>query len=187
MNEGHFRIGIVGQITPRKGHLELIRNLAPLFHSQLPHARLLVVGAALFNNDALYLDKLKSEVVRLGLEKHVLFLGVRDVPTVMKALNVLVLNSSNEPFGLVLTEAMATGTPVVAAAVDGVPEIIEHGVSGFLFVPGDWKALLGHLFNISTDQRLVETLSHAGRERVAARFDHTQLRSRIFALYQKLA
>jgi L-malate glycosyltransferase len=186
LTEEHFRIGIVGQITPRKGHLELIRNLVPLFLSRMPHARLLVVGSALFNNDALYLEKLKAEVACLGLERHVLFLGPRDVPTVMRALNVLVLNSSNEPFGLVLAEAMATGTPVVAAAVDGVPEIVEHGVSGFLFAPGDWKALLSHLVSIASDRTLVEGLAHAGRARVALLFDQSRFRSRFFALYQTL-
>jgi len=99
-------------------------------------------------------------------------------------LNVLVLNSSNEPFGLVLTEAMASGTPVIAAAVDGVPEIIENGVSGLLFEPGDWKTFASHLMKLSTNKKLVETLVREGRSRVTALFNQERLQSKMFALYK---
>ena len=184
LDSGHFRIGIVGQVTPRKGQLELIRNLAPIFKTSLPNGRLLVVGSAMFNNDGLYLELLKAEAIRLGIEKQVLFLGPRNVPTVMKALNVLVLNSSSEPFGLVVTEAMASGTPVVAAAVDGVPEIIENGVSGLLFAPGDWNTLVSHLMTLSANRTLVEGLVHKGRARVAALFDQARFQASIFAIYR---
>ena len=184
LHPSHFRIGIVGQITPRKGHLELIRNLAPVFKTTLPNARLLVVGSAMFNKDHLYLELLRSETRRLGIEKQVLFLGACNVPIVMRALNVLVLNSSSEPFGLVLTEAMASGTPVIAAAVDGVPEIIENGVSGLLFEPGDWKTFASHLMKLSTNKKLVETLVREGRSRVTALFNQERLQSKMFALYK---
>lgn len=180
----HFRIGIVGQITPRKGHLELIRYLAPLFKTSLPHGRLLVVGSAMFNRDQDYLELLKNEVNRLGLGEHVLFLGPRDVVAVMKSLNVLVLNSSDEPFGLVLIEAMASGTPVVAAAVDGVPEIVEHGVSGLLFSPGDNPAFVSHICAIAQDRELVRNLVRAGRERVMVKFNQKLFQSQILNLYR---
>jgi glycosyltransferase involved in cell wall biosynthesis len=185
LNTTHFRIGIVGQITPRKGHLELIRILAPLFKTVLPQARLLIVGAAMFNNDKAYLELLKLETQRLGLQNEILFLGPRNASAVMKALNVLVLNSSAEPFGLVVTEAMASGTPVVAVAVDGVPEIVQHGISGLLFAPGDSKTLLSHLVALSKDAQLVRRLVREGRKRVEALFDQAIFQSKIKALYER--
>jgi glycosyltransferase involved in cell wall biosynthesis len=183
LNGNHFRIGIVGQITPRKGHLELIQTLAPIFKTSLPNGRLLVVGSAMFNNDKAYLELLKAEANRLGVQDQVMFLGTRHVPTLMKALNVLVLNSSTEPFGLVLTEAMASGTPVVARSVDGVLEIVEDNVSGLLFAPGDMKTLASHLLSLSRDAELVAKLARGGRARVETRFDQRICQAKVLERY----
>jgi glycosyltransferase involved in cell wall biosynthesis len=97
------------------------------------------------------------------------------------------LNSSCEPFGLVVAEAMASGTPVVAAAVGGVPEIIENGISGLLFARGDSQALLTHLRALAKDQQLVRGLVRAGRARVEARFDLAEFQTRILMVYEKFA
>ena len=59
----------------------------------------------------------------------------------MRHLDVLVLPSYEEPFGTVLAEAMAVGTPVVATHVDGLPEVVQDGVTGRLVAPGDPGAL----------------------------------------------
>jgi len=187
LNANHFRIGIVGQITPRKGHLQLIRTLAPIFKTTLPHGRLLVVGAAMFNNDKVYLELLKTEASRLGVADQVLFLGTRHIPTLMKALNVLVMNSSNEPFGLVLTEAMASGTPVVAKAVDGILEIVEDNVSGLLFWPGDTETLGRHLLALSNDADLSRRLASEGRSRVEKLFSQRAFQSRVLRHYASYA
>jgi len=183
LNGAHFRIGIVGQITARKGHLEVIRTLAPLFKTTLRHGRLLVVGAAMFNNDKAYLELLKAEAERLGITDQILFLGPRHIPTLMKALNVLVVNSSNEPFGLVLTEAMASGTPVVAGAVDGILEIVEDNVSGLLFRLGDTETLSSHLLALASDGDLCRRLAVAGRERVEQVFSQRAFQSRVLRHY----
>jgi glycosyltransferase involved in cell wall biosynthesis len=185
LNSAHFRIGIVGQITPRKGHLELIRALAPIFKSVLPQGRLLVVGSAMFNNDKAYLQLLKAEAISLGVEDKVLFLGNRHIPTLMKALNVLVLNSSTEPFGLVLTEAMASGTPVVARGVDGVLEIVEDNVSGLLFAPEDTKTMVSHLLSLAKDPELVSRLAIEGRARVENLFDQRVSQARVLEHYSR--
>ncbi|RLG21213.1 hypothetical protein DRN74_03015 [Candidatus Micrarchaeota archaeon] len=83
-------------------------------------------------------------IKRLGIEKHVRYLGFleRDmVPYCYAAADVFITASESETQGLVLTEAMACGTPVVAANALAIPEIVKDGVNGYLFPAGDYEAL----------------------------------------------
>src|SRR6202012_1233061 len=63
-----FRLVMIGQITPRKGHAAAIETFAKFVNSEAPDAQLLIVGTPVFNNDHLYLEKLKADVRQLGLE-----------------------------------------------------------------------------------------------------------------------
>ena len=183
----HFGIGIVGQITPRKGHLGLIRAFAELVKSGLPNARLLIVGAPVFNNDAQYLELLKRETQRLGLAGRVLFLGSRhDIPALLQTFKVLVLNSDTEPFGLVLVEAMLSGVPVVATRVGGVPEIVENGQSGKLFHPGDETALVQTLRELADRPEERNRLAAAGRQRALRNFNSELFLQKLEHLYADL-
>jgi glycosyltransferase involved in cell wall biosynthesis len=66
----------------------------------------------------------------------------------MRHLDVLVLPSRQEPFGTVLSEAMAVGTPVVATRVGGLPEVVEDGITGRLVNPGDPDALAAAIVDV---------------------------------------
>jgi glycosyltransferase involved in cell wall biosynthesis len=91
-------------------------------------------------------------VVRLGWRD--------DAPSLMRHLDVLVLPSRQEPFGTVLVEAMAVGTPVVASRVGGLAEVVEDGVTGHLVEPGDPEALA---------RAVVDVLSRGNEMGAAAR------------------
>jgi glycosyltransferase involved in cell wall biosynthesis len=163
-------IGIVGQLAPRKGQLELIRAFANVLEES-PKAVLLVVGAPLFNRDHEYERLLRDTSRQLGIDDHVRLLGARnDVGAIMQALDLLVINSSAEPFGLVALEAMASGTPVLAAACDGLAEIIEHGVDGWLVPPGDEQAMVAAIVNLNRQPALRVQLAAQGKKHVATRF-----------------
>jgi L-malate glycosyltransferase len=163
-------IGIVGQLAPRKGQLELIRAFANVLEES-PKAVLLVVGAPLFNRDHEYERLLRDTSRQLGIDDHVRLLGARnDVGAIMQALDLLVINSSAEPFGLVALEAMASGTPVLAAACDGLAEIIEHGVDGWLVLPGDEQAMVAAIVNLNRQPALRVQLAAQGKKHVASRF-----------------
>jgi len=163
-------IGIVGQITPRKGQLELIRSFAQVL-TKIPQATLLIVGAPLFNRDEVYAALLKKTAQQLGLAERVLFTGARsDVAAMMQAMDLLVINSSAEPFGLVAIEAMACGTVVLAAASGGIPEIIEHGKNGWLIPKGDEQALADAVVHLTSQPQLTAELAAQGELRVASHF-----------------
>ena len=163
-------IGIVGQITPRKGQLELLRAFAKVL-IDLPGAMLLIVGAPLFNRDAEYLELLNQAAAQLGIARSVRLLGARsDVAAIMQSLDLLVINSATEPFGLVALEAMACGTPVLANATGGLPEIIEHGKDGWLAPPGDEQALAAAIVDLSRRPLLRARIAEEGRQKVALRF-----------------
>jgi len=87
--------------------------------------------------------ELKGAAEELGMTDQVIFTGARsDIPAMMRAIDLLVLNSKVEPLGLVVLEAMACGTPVVATAVDGVPELIAHKATGWLVPSGHERQLV---------------------------------------------
>ena len=170
LGEGEFVIGVVGQITTRKGQLELVRTFAEA-RKQMPSSTLLVVGAPMFNLDYLYLEQLKQTVQELGLEQHVKFTGKRsDVAQMMQALDVLVVNSKSEAFVIVAIEAMACGTPVIATEVGGIREMIEHKVNGWLVPFGDEKVLSEALITLNRQPEMRAAFSEAGKKSVAERF-----------------
>lgn len=176
-------IGIVGQLTPRKGQLELIRAFARVL-SEIPRATLIIVGAPLFNRDEEYAALLKKTARELGMAERVRFTGARsDVPAVMQALDLLVINSSAEPFGLVAVEAMACGTPILATASGGIPEIIEHGRNGWLIPQGDEQALAGAVVHLTSQPQLTAELAERGGIHVASHFSAERYLSELQAFY----
>ena len=180
-------IGIVGQITPRKGQLELIRAFAQALQ-EIPHSVLVIVGAPLFNRDDEYARQLHETVRELGIADHVRLTGEReDVPAVMQALDLLVINSTVEPFGLVALEAMACGTPIVAAISGGLPELIQHDQNGWLVRQGDQQALTTSLITLSRQPELRARLGRQGLKNLAERFSAERYLAELQSFYLRHA
>ena len=97
-----------------------------------------------------------------------------NAPGLMRHLDVLVLPSRGEPFGTVLAEAMAVGTPVVATSVDGLPEVVKDGVTGRLVPPGDPDRLAAAVLDVLAhrDQMGAAALLSARRFYVEDYVDH---------------
>ena len=183
LGEAEPVIGIVGQLTPRKGQLELVRAFAQAL-PEIPPATLLIVGAPLFNRDEEYGALLKQTAQELGIGERVRFTGARsDVAAGMHALDLLVINSSAEPFGLVAVEAMACGTPILAAASGGIPEIIEHGKTGWLVPPGEEQALVTAIVSLSRQPALRRRLVEQGKNHVRSRFSADRYLEELQAFY----
>ena len=143
--------GLVGRITPWKGHEVFLRTAAAWHRTGRP-GRFVIVGAA-FNEDAGFAEGLHRAVERDGLGGRVHFVPFQpDIAAALSSLDVLVHASTRpEPFGRVLIEAMAVGVPVVAARGGGVPEIIRDDGNGALVAPGDVDGYLRALTAVTDD------------------------------------
>ena len=160
-----FLFGIVGQITPRKRQLELVNTFANIA-DEMPFAKLLVIGSAVFNKDAVYQEETVRLTRELDITDRVIFLGHRtDVIGIIKELDTLVINSSSEAFVMVGIEAMACRTAVVATDVGGTREMITDGFNGRLIPAEDDEALRSALLNMYGAKELRELFVARSREK----------------------
>jgi L-malate glycosyltransferase len=183
LNDTELVIGSVGQLTPRKGQLELIKAFASVAR-QMPDVILLIVGEPLFNRDEDYAKRLREAAVALGLTDRISFLGARnDVPKLMRAMDVLVVNSHEEPFALTVLEGLATGSAVIATAVGGIPEMIKHGKNGWLVPPRNHALLAKGLFDLLNDYTLRAQFGLHARQTAVESFSANRFLREINSLY----
>ena len=185
--DDQLAIGIIGQLTPRKGQLELIDAFAKVV-SEVPNAILFIVGSAIFNRDENYAEQLVGMAESLNVAHNVRFLGSRDdVPDIIRALDVLVVNSHEEPFGLTVLEGLASGTATLSTAVGGTPEMITHGVNGFLTARNDHASLVSALLTLLRDPQLREQLGANARRDAVARFSISRFIQEVNSLYRAVS
>ena len=178
-------VGVVGQLTRRKGQLELIEAVAEVAR-EIPEARLLVIGEPLFNRDEEYAEHLRQVAMSPGISDRVRFLGARsDVPQLMQAMDVLVLNSYEEAFALTVLEGLASGIAVLATKVGGTPEMITHDQNGWLVPPRDDASLAQALIDLLKDSDLRARLGQNARATAVARFSVARFRRDIEILYSQ--
>jgi colanic acid/amylovoran biosynthesis glycosyltransferase len=160
-----FRLLCIGTFYSVKGHRFLLEACAELQRAGVSFECHLV-------GDGPDRSELEGLAQRLGLEHQVVFRGSlarKDVAREIASADVLAVPSILTPEGrregipVVCMEAMAGGTPVVASALSGIPEIIQDGVNGILVPPGDSAALAAALVRLHEDPELKERLARAGR------------------------
>ena len=158
-------IGFVGRVNGAKGVPELVRAFARLRHP-MPGLRLLMLG------DFESLDPLPPDIRGLlDTENHILCPGhVADTAAYYQVMDVVCLPSHGEGFPPVVLEAQAAARPVVATAVTGCKDAIEHGVTGLLVPLHDLDALTDALKLMLSDPARARRLGQAGRERVLRDF-----------------
>ena len=153
-------LGIIGKIYPGKGQKEAVLAL-DLLKRLRPGVRLLVVGGV---KDRCYAGEVRETVRRLGLEKNVLFSEFReDLPEILALLKVLILASTVDSLGRVGLEAMAAGTPVVAVAAGGLPEIVIDGRTGVLVESADPARIAEAAARVLDDPELARGVAEGGR------------------------
>jgi glycosyltransferase involved in cell wall biosynthesis len=160
-NGGGPVVGFVGRIEPRKGPLDLARAAAAI-HAGAPGARIVLVGDDPYDSAPEYAARVKAAE---GVE-HVPW--VADGAAVMRHLDVLVAPSRQEPFGTVLAEAMAAGTPVVATRVGGLAEVVADGETGRLVAPGRPAELAAAVLEVLGDRARMGAAARASAQRFGA-------------------
>ncbi|MFW5642163.1 MAG: glycosyltransferase [Roseicyclus sp.] len=161
------RLAFVGRLVARKGAAILIEALARVRARGVP-GELSVVG------DGPERPALEALAAGRGLGSAIRFHGILDpagVAAVLGDARMLAVPSFSEGLPVVIMEAMASGLPVVASAVDGIPELVRDGETGTLVPPGDAEALAGAILALLADPAAARRLGEAGRRRVLARHD----------------
>jgi len=166
-----FNVGIIGRITPIKGHLHFIKAMAKLSRA-VPKLKIWVVGDAPASREA-YKEQIQVLTHRLGLWNCTQFLGTqRDIPAILGHLDLLVLpTTTQEAFGRVIIEAQAAGVPVIATKVGGVVDVIEDGITGLLVPPADPSAIAEAALRIFKDIEFASRLAAAALERAKDKYN----------------
>src|SRR5262249_6652519 len=155
--QNDYLLLIVARLHPEKGHHYLFQALPEIRDRASKRVRLLVAGEG--SCDGAYREMVRA----IGCAEMVTFLGFRnDSPDLIAASDLVVLPSLAEAFGLVLTEALYLGTPVVATRVGGIPEIIDDGIDGVLIPPADSDALVCAILELLENPERRRRLAGAG-------------------------
>ncbi len=169
-----FVIGIASRFNLNKGH-ETFLQAAKTILSEMPGARkdlkFVVAGGAVFDEDKSREKCLRNMADTLGIKDKVIFTGIRqDMPQFYAGMDVFVLASFAEACGRVILEAMASGKPVIATNAGGNPEMIKDGINGFLFEPGNIKALAEKIAFLVNNLTLANKMGEAGRKMAEENF-----------------
>ena len=139
----------------------------PQIIKAVPNARLLIIG------DGPDREKLHLMAANLGAGDHICWAGEKDQASVIPyyaIMDVVVVPSQFEGFGLVAAEAMAASCPVVASNIDGLNEVVEHGKTGFLTPVGDSKAFAEKIIYLLTDPVKARAMGKEGYRKVVQFF-----------------
>ena len=176
----HLIIGVVARLSWEKGHQWFLRAMVPLLR-EFEHLRVELVG------DGPLRAELEALVTALGIGAQTRFVSYQaDVLPYMSALDVLVLPSLKEGFGLVLAEAGAMGLPVVGTEVGGIGEVIVPAETGFLVASEDANALQNALRALIEDDSLRQRMGLAARARVEKNFSVGEMVAETEKVYRRL-
>lgn len=155
-------IGAVGRLTHQKGFDLLLRALSLIKSEDI---MLLLIGSGEYEAN------LRSQADKLGLRHQVHFAGYRrDLPRLLGGLDLYVHPARFEGMPNALLEAMAAGCPIVASSVDGICELIEDGIHGWLVPAEDADALARAMQNALSDRTEGKRRAAAAQHRVATQF-----------------
>lgn len=163
--DDHVVVGTLCCLKPQKAPLDFVRAAAAAVRRD-DRLRFFLAGDG----------ELRPQVERLAAEldlgDRLRVLGWRDdVPELMRAMDIFLLTSLFEGLPRAVLEAMASGVPVVATAVDGTPEVVEHGRTGLLVPPGQPERAAEGVLRLAADRAFGAECARRGRTRIDERFD----------------
>ncbi|MBP7040903.1 MAG: glycosyltransferase family 4 protein [Anaerolineaceae bacterium] len=181
LEEKKTQVLFVGSLIERKGPLYLLQAMR-LVHQSLPEANLVLVGEG--DERA----RLEQFIAENAMADYVCLAGTQSqsaVSSLMRESRLFVLPSIEEGQGVVLMEALASGTPCVGSRVGGIPDVVTEDV-GRLVEPGDVNGLAEAIRAYLTDTELWQKASAAGRQRVLEYYDWNHLADEITAIYAEV-
>ena len=183
-NNGEFLVGVVGEITKRKGQEFLVKAIPSLIKA-IPHLRVVMVGR--FSVQDPYVKQIRQYLSENGLEYTTQVIGIRDnVEDFLTAMNVSIVPSLEEPLGLAAIESQSVGTPVIVSETGGLTEVVNDEMSGLIVPMGDSDAISQAIIRLSQDVKLQRRLSFHGQEKVAGTFSPEILVPQVESIYENL-
>ena len=183
-NNGEFLVGVVGEITKRKGQEFLVKAIPSLIKA-IPHLRVVMVGR--FSEQEPYVKQIRRYLSENGLEYTTQLIGIRDnVEDFLTAMNVSIVPSLEEPLGLAAIESQSVGTPVIVSETGGLTEVVNDEMSGLIVPMGDPDAISRAIIRLSQDIKLQLRLSFHGQEMVADTFSPEILVPKVESIYENL-
>lgn len=172
-------VGCIARLIPSKGVQDLIAAANVL--SELNSLYFAVAG------DGPMMGELKKMVDGLNLNRRFFFLGYRnDIPDFLRNIDIFVLPSHQEGFGLSIAEALGEGVPVIATSVGGIPEIIQDGTNGILVEQNNIDMLANEIRHLAFDRDYREKLSKEGIKTVEQKFTCRKMYNEIERIYYNL-
>lgn len=177
----------VARLDPAKNLPWLVRQL-PAIKRRHPRAMLVLIGAGTTQS---VVEELHREIARLGLSNDVLLTGglesgSAELIGLIQSARLFVLCSTAEPFGIVILEAWAAGTPVLSSRTSGPASLIEHGRTGLLYDLDQVADFHSGIDTLMINNKLHRHLSTEAREHVRAEFDVPTVAGRVARVYEEL-
>ena len=176
-------IGLVGRLTPIKGHPVFLKAMARVVRV-MPHIQIQIIGDA---PKVQYKEELHTLTRNLGLSHAVKFMGTRyDIPELLSKLSILVAPSvGEEAFGRVVIEAGACGVPVIATRMGGLVDILENEKDGLLVPPEDPRALAEAILRLLKDPAAAQRMAASLRKKVEEQFGLPRMFENTLKVYQE--
>ena len=175
-------VGKIARLFPLKGHAQLLEAVPAIVAAE-PTVRFLLVG------DGILQDALKKQAREMGVLDHLVFAGLvprERIPETISAMDVLVHTSLREGLARALPQALAMGKPCVALDLDGAPEVVIPGNTGYLVRPGDASGLAAAVVRLLRDPEARRQMGERGRRLVESRFSVEKMVGDTAAVYAAL-
>lgn len=178
-----FVAGVLGRLDRQKGQMEFLEAIAAI-RSKVPNGTFLIAGDETKDDPGMR-EILLARARELGVADRVRFLPpTDDVPSFLAALDVFLMPSYSETYGLVLIEAMAMGLPVISTNSGGVPELVRNGVDGLIVEPKNVAQLAEAIVMLARQPALRRRMGASGRKRFLQTFREDQCIDRMVELIQ---
>lgn len=169
-------VAYIGRLDQIKGYLDYLA-VAKDITATHPNIFFYLVGNTLNRED----------IVRRYQSKNIIFTGVRkDIPSFLKAVDILVLPTYGDGLPNVIMEAMAAGLPCISTTINGIPYLIKHQETGLLFQPGDKKTLRQHILSLCENEKLRQSYGLAGHKKIIAEFNWNLNVNQYYQLFDAL-
>jgi glycosyltransferase involved in cell wall biosynthesis len=178
--EEGFIVGTVGRLEEQKGQKFLLEAIGRL-RRQGKELSLLLIGSGREE------ERLRETARREGVTEDVQFLGTRrDLPDLFRAMDAFVLSSLWEGLPIALLSAMASGLPIIATPVGGIPEVIRDGENGYLVPPRDAGALAETIWRVREDPIHATSCGAAALRTVREKYSHRRNAQRVMEVYEEV-